>query len=443
MVRRLQQHTGKVVPLLVDENIHCRMTKWMYAAGYGDIAVREHMDQIPLVYGVWHAYRFLCLHLHREFFPVLAYFDQGLAAANQRVHTVQKMPHLERLFGALWVVGGEMLPALDTAIADIQTYMAGVRTRTQSGPLGVLASRAAADDRVRGLYADRLRGAARTRMLARLHTLLQLRLLISDYCPAVFGVGYHVRSCAWEGRKLASSKHAKVVLAWVLILLMRLSPDAAGRLKYVRTVCVALLSWTPWHDVAPGCIFAEEGGEAMLSKVTKALRRHRTGTTHEHYADVFLSVPPAKVADRHAMPMPRKTLDIVRSRFRMLLQRRLNLPMVRWRRDKAAIAPEPTTCITESRICPVMVEMRSWNLEVQLRGALACMVARGSHTIDFHTALVEVFGERNGAAVQLEDTVRQAVHDDHYKAQPRASKRPREEEGGQDGGRRRRLRRGR
>ena len=56
-VNRLQQHTGRVLPLLVDENIHYRLLKWMSGKAYARLRVREHMMNKPCLYGVWHPYK--------------------------------------------------------------------------------------------------------------------------------------------------------------------------------------------------------------------------------------------------------------------------------------------------------------------------------------------------------------------------------------------------
>ena len=48
----------KQIPLLVDINIWYRILKLMYGASYCDINTRKWMAQTPLIFGVWHAYKY-------------------------------------------------------------------------------------------------------------------------------------------------------------------------------------------------------------------------------------------------------------------------------------------------------------------------------------------------------------------------------------------------
>ena len=66
----IQAHTGHVMPVLVDENIYYRFLKWMYSASYSHLAIREHFGPKVLIYGVWHAYKNLCLHPHKVFYLI-------------------------------------------------------------------------------------------------------------------------------------------------------------------------------------------------------------------------------------------------------------------------------------------------------------------------------------------------------------------------------------
>ena len=113
------------MPVLLDENIHYRLLKWMYSPTYAHLAGRESFGDIILVYGVWHAYKNVCVHLHRAFFPVWTYLDKGFLSAEEEVTAVQKLPYIERLVAALWIVGTDFLVSLDAEITRLMAIWEG------------------------------------------------------------------------------------------------------------------------------------------------------------------------------------------------------------------------------------------------------------------------------------------------------------------------------
>ena len=65
------QQTNRVLPLLVDENIHYRILKLLYGAKNQRWNMRAYLRYVPVVYGVWHAYKFVVTHTFRVFWPIL------------------------------------------------------------------------------------------------------------------------------------------------------------------------------------------------------------------------------------------------------------------------------------------------------------------------------------------------------------------------------------
>ena len=61
------QQTNRVLPLLVDENIHFRILKLLYGAKHQRCMMRAYLRHIPVVYSVWHAYKFVVTHTFRVF----------------------------------------------------------------------------------------------------------------------------------------------------------------------------------------------------------------------------------------------------------------------------------------------------------------------------------------------------------------------------------------
>ena len=61
------QQTNRVLPLLVDENIHYRVLKLLYGSKNQRWNMRAYLRYVPVVYGVWHAYKFVVTHTFRVF----------------------------------------------------------------------------------------------------------------------------------------------------------------------------------------------------------------------------------------------------------------------------------------------------------------------------------------------------------------------------------------
>ena len=62
--------------------------------------------------------------------------------------------------------------------------------------------------------------------------------------------------------------------------------------EYLRTNTVALLFWSDWHTRALGCLFSEEYGEAMLSRLLMRSREVGNAQSVQQTSDIFLTLPP-------------------------------------------------------------------------------------------------------------------------------------------------------
>ena len=72
------QQTNRVLPLLVEENIRYRILKLLYGAKNQRWNMRAYLRYVPVVYGVWHAYKFVVTHIFGVFWPILTYLRRGL-----------------------------------------------------------------------------------------------------------------------------------------------------------------------------------------------------------------------------------------------------------------------------------------------------------------------------------------------------------------------------
>ena len=101
-----------------------------------------------------------------------------------------------------------------------------------------------------------------------LRCLLALKALLYLHCQALLALGVLVRGCNWKGRSLHSTAAAKECIGMSTVLMMHIIPSEKWlSTEYLRTNTVALLFWCDWHTRAPGCLFSEEYGEAVLSRL--------------------------------------------------------------------------------------------------------------------------------------------------------------------------------
>ena len=77
-----------------------------------------------------------------------------------------------------------------------------------------------------------------------------------------------VRECNWNGLSLNTVAAAKECIGMSTALMMNIIPSQKWLgTEYRRTNIGALLFWSDWHTRALGCLFSEEYGEAMLSRL--------------------------------------------------------------------------------------------------------------------------------------------------------------------------------
>ena len=74
-VRVVQRHTRKNLPLLVDENIYYRVFKLMHGISTAGFDVAQWLCSVPLIYGVWHPYKYCLLAVYRAFFPIFVLLE--------------------------------------------------------------------------------------------------------------------------------------------------------------------------------------------------------------------------------------------------------------------------------------------------------------------------------------------------------------------------------
>ena len=99
--RDLAQHTGPVLPVLCDENIHYRICKMMYGEKTTGGNVQPFMCSHPILYGFWDAYKFCITQTFRSFWPIVTFFRKGLLRSGDKVPCFPKLITMEITVGAL------------------------------------------------------------------------------------------------------------------------------------------------------------------------------------------------------------------------------------------------------------------------------------------------------------------------------------------------------
>ena len=120
----------------------------------------------------------------------------------------------------------------------------------------------------------------------------EMDYLVNVYVPCCAAIGWSVRRCYWEGRARDSGQWAAETLRMCLLLLCGLLGEKVRFSEYARSISVALLSWTAWHDAVPAAAYVEESCEAQLAMLSSALKRNPHATGIGDVSDLYVLLPP-------------------------------------------------------------------------------------------------------------------------------------------------------
>ena len=84
----------------VDKAIFYRLAKFMYSRTYNPFKLSQHYATLPMLYGCWHPYKYVCTMIHRKFFPILGYLGQQMPAVDGEIMCHVKLLHIEKQFCA-------------------------------------------------------------------------------------------------------------------------------------------------------------------------------------------------------------------------------------------------------------------------------------------------------------------------------------------------------
>jgi hypothetical protein len=241
----MKDHLSGLVPVLVDENIHYRTLKLLYGQKMAQWRVPEALRHVPLLYGVWHAYKFCVTHVARRFYPLVVYFRKGTLKPGEKVSMYPEFATVEHLFAALLKASGMYLHRLRRKVEALRAQ------RNQS-----------------------------SRHMNRYYVASAVQLLITEYIPVLVQLGTLVRDCGWQHNRQNTGDQAQKVLKLAFVILSQLQKSAGGRglLKYQQTVGASLLyaaACQPWTGKVAGQASQEEFGEIGLKLLRSAREGHK------------------------------------------------------------------------------------------------------------------------------------------------------------------------
>ena len=117
------------MPLVVDENIHYRMLKFMHAQSSAAYDVRLWLRDLPVLYGVWHPYKYCVLAVYRTFFPIFALLETTSPLIGKEIGGTRKVLHIEKLVACLLLLRHKIS---SRAKAALQDFNASAKTRIGS-----------------------------------------------------------------------------------------------------------------------------------------------------------------------------------------------------------------------------------------------------------------------------------------------------------------------
>ena len=320
-IRGLHERAVRRVHLLVDEKIHLHLMRFCYGIGYQDVCIREELRGCPVLYGLWHPYKQLCLLVWRRYLPYLQWLVRGSMAPQTRVGLKPTLRSIEMLFAVLVEQCGPWTLGLAGRLSTLKTWHALLCSRLKalgftpndgSPPGQVLAETPGRVDAITRSVdrvhvplgvpdVQEVRRMSEADVMVSLRTvrdqifhLEQVVRLVGAYVPALFLLGSTVRECHYlPGWDPGSGRVVQEGLLMVLNLLLRVDPlEKALRSEYFRSVLYALATWSSAHCEAPMACFSEDPCEALLAQLGRSARLRPQRKTVPEVSDLWANVSP-------------------------------------------------------------------------------------------------------------------------------------------------------
>ena len=354
--RIVSTHVRPPMPLLVDENIAYRVQKMCYAQPTQSWAVRGFLRDLPVLYGVWHPYKYVVEVVYRTFLPLFVFLLRGTVPVGFAIPSLIKLRTQEMWLGAILLIPLQdrrrlhhLAVRLQQDLDTLQLHLRGLLDEWHRRPAaGVLATmtefvdsvlnedvQPAAFTRIRDhvpqyaqVRAEHFRHLQiRIRRAWQAHQLLTTKVmcvwgmdrLVNEFAPACLVVGTLVRQCSWVWRQNGTGHRARETLQYCLLLLVRLLEGVEHKREYVRTLSTALLLWSDWHDSIPAAWYCEEPNEAALSRLSSLCKRHTQHVSTRDVHDLWMNVSPGSPAP-HDLPHGGVPQDTARAVYQHFMQ---------------------------------------------------------------------------------------------------------------------------
>ena len=240
-VRRQKPYTG-----VCNVDLYFRLHKLHYSVTYTFVSTAPFFAKTPLLFGMWHAYKYCVTECYRRFLPLSAalVYEQFLTdPAKVEILTNFNLFMMESMVLSVFLCTNRVVPLIRSAIAQLW--------------------------RLRDVY-----GAG----AVKLQQLKGMLALFRDYAPALWYLGYCVRTLHWRRHDPWSGKEARDILQFRTLMLLAPKPRQ-GRRQYMDALLLATLQWHPYIDCLPGAAFREEKLEATLTELQRAQEDNPTIVT--------------------------------------------------------------------------------------------------------------------------------------------------------------------
>ena len=107
-------------------------------------------------------------------------------------------------------------------------------------------------------------------------------------------LGVFVRQCNWSEQRCTPTLGV-TILRYTLHILVNLLHGQEHNSEDIKTLVVALLTWSRWDERLPSWCLSEEPCEALLSRLVTIMCRYPTIVELEGIFDIFLITPRPKM----------------------------------------------------------------------------------------------------------------------------------------------------
>ena len=348
-----QSHTYHQLPCLVDIKPFYSVMKRVYSRSFTQYNVASRIQNTPLLFGIWHAYKYCAIVMYRAYLPILALLEKPSIRTDDepQFRTKPKLRHMEVVFACLLLHANRLREPLVKALQQATPNTQGHKILTA------------------------------------------LKTLLLEHVPALFAIGILTRDCTWHGRQNGTGGYYRDGLFYSFILLLSLTGECAYKVEYVRGIAISLLLTSTWHARQPGSIYQEETCEALLGRLAKLIHRYPTHTSSDALMDLFLTTKPGSrgYKDIRKSCIPPSVLRSIGDQLTVLINVccRDSQPFARWTGSDHFTNVEPRWDMRYSfplSLTTVTTD-ESWVHDVLTRSLM--VLASATSTADQHLGLMD------------------------------------------------------